>query len=70
MFNPVIVYRKGPLPPLRRAVFLCRQRRARRHRDYQGPVAGPCDADHVKNFTGWTAQIIQHEVDHCNGILI
>ena len=25
---------------------------------------------HVKNFTGWTAQIIQHEVDHCNGILI
>ena len=25
---------------------------------------------HVKNFSGWTAQIIQHEVDHCNGILI
>ena len=25
---------------------------------------------HVKNFTGWTAQIIQHEVDHCNGVLI
>ena len=25
---------------------------------------------HTKNFTGWTAQIIQHEVDHCNGILI
>ena len=24
----------------------------------------------VKTFTGWTAQIIQHEVDHCNGILI
>ena len=23
----------------------------------------------TKNFTGWTAQIIQHEVDHCNGIL-
>ena len=21
-------------------------------------------------FTGWTAQIIQHEIDHCNGILI
>ena len=25
---------------------------------------------HVKNFTGWTAQIIQHEIDHCNGVLI
>lgn len=23
-----------------------------------------------KTFTGWTAQIIQHEVDHCSGILI
>ena len=25
---------------------------------------------YIKNFTGWTAQIIQHEVDHCNGVLI
>lgn len=24
----------------------------------------------LKTFTGWTAQIIQHEIDHCNGILI
>ena len=24
----------------------------------------------IKTFTGWTAQIIQHEVDHCEGILI
>ena len=24
----------------------------------------------IKTFNGWTAQIIQHEVDHCNGILI
>ena len=24
----------------------------------------------IKTFTGWTAQIIQHEVDHCSGILI
>jgi len=24
----------------------------------------------VKNFQGWTAQIIQHEIDHCNGVLI
>ena len=24
----------------------------------------------VRTFTGWTAQIIQHEVDHCNGVLI
>ena len=24
----------------------------------------------MKSFEGWTAQIIQHEVDHCNGVLI
>ena len=24
----------------------------------------------IKTFTGWTAQIIQHEIDHCEGILI
>ena len=25
---------------------------------------------HEKRFSGFTAQIIQHEVDHCNGVLI
>lgn len=25
---------------------------------------------HEKTYSGWTAQIIQHEIDHCNGILI
>lgn len=24
----------------------------------------------LKSYSGWTAQIIQHEIDHCNGILI
>ena len=24
----------------------------------------------IRTFTGWTAQIIQHEIDHCDGILI
>ena len=24
----------------------------------------------LKTFTGWTAQIIQHEIDHCHGVLI
>ena len=26
--------------------------------------------ERLKTFTGWTAQIIQHEIDHCEGILI
>ena len=24
----------------------------------------------IRSFSGWTAQIIQHEIDHCNGVLI
>ena len=24
----------------------------------------------IKTYSGWTAQIIQHEIDHCNGIII
>ena len=24
----------------------------------------------IKTFSGWSAQIIQHEIDHCNGVLI
>ena len=24
----------------------------------------------LKTYTGWTAQIIQHEIDHCSGVLI
>ena len=24
----------------------------------------------IKTYSGWTAQIIEHEIDHCNGILI
>ena len=26
--------------------------------------------ERLKTFSGWTAQIIQHEIDHCDGILI
>lgn len=26
--------------------------------------------EYTKTFLGWTAQIIQHEIDHCNGVLI
>ena len=24
----------------------------------------------IKTYTSWTAQIIQHEIDHCDGVLI
>ena len=30
----------------------------------------PAFQTRLKTYEGWTAQIIQHEIDHCNGILI
>ena len=46
------------------------QRRARRHRTIKVQWQDRQMQTHVRNFTGWTAQIIQHEIDHCSGILI
>ena len=46
------------------------QRRARRHRTIKVQWQDRQLQTHVRNFTGWTAQIIQHEIDHCSGILI
>ena len=62
MFNPVILYRKG--------LYLQGLRKTKRHRTIKVQWQDRTMQTHVKNFTGWTAQIIQHEVDHCNGILI
>ncbi len=71
MFNPVILYRKGALPCRGGGVSRCRgSARQKRHRTIKVQWQDRAMNTHVKNFTGWTAQIIQHEVDHCNGILI
>ena len=70
MFNPEIV--KGPAP-MRRRRGACPSpapaepgggspsRSAGRTKKFQ---------ERIKTFTGWTAQIIQHEIDHCEGIII
>lgn len=70
MFNPVIVYRKGLYLTEEGCLSLQGQRKTKRHRTIKVQWQDRAMQTHVKNFTGWTAQIIQHEVDHCNGILI
>ena len=70
MFNPVILYRKGLYLAEEVCLSLQGQRKAKRHRTIKVQWQDRAMNTHVKNFTGWTAQIIQHEVDHCNGILI
>ena len=70
MFNPEIVYRKGLYLAEEGCLSLQGQRKAKRHKTIKVQWQDREMRTHVKNFTGWTAQIIQHEIDHCNGILI
>ena len=70
MFNPVIVKKSGPYEAEEGCLSLQGQRRARRHRTIKVQWQDRQMQTHVRNFTGWTAQIIQQEIDHCSGILI
>ena len=67
---PVIVYRKGLYLAEEGCLSLQGQRRARRHRTIKVQWQDRQMQTHVRNFTGWTAQIIQHEIDHCEDIII
>ena len=46
------------------------ERRTMRHRRIEVEYQDRRMRERHATFTGWTAQIIQHEVDHCNGIVI
>lgn len=45
-------------------------RKAKRYRSIKVQYQNVEFQTRIRTFTGWTAQIIQHEIDHCNGILI
>ena len=45
-------------------------RKAKRYRSIKVRWQNEAMQMRLKTFTGWTAQIIQHEIVHCNGILI
>ena len=70
MLNPVIVKRSGPYEAEEGCLSLSGTRRARRWRSIKVRWQNERFQERCKPFTGWTAQIIQHELDHCEGILI
>ncbi|MGX8687707.1 MAG: peptide deformylase, partial [bacterium] len=51
-------------------VFLTPDRETTRYRTIEVEYMDSTWKKHRESFTDWTAQIIQHEVDHLNGILI
>lgn len=71
MYNPVITRSDKPYDTEEGCLSLLGGPRPTKR--YEEIVVDYQDADFRKKqqkFTGFTAQIIQHEVDHCNGILI
>lgn len=70
MVNPKITMKLRPYPAEEGCLSIPGIKKTIR---YEEIIVEYQDADFKpkkKKYTGWTAQIIQHEVDHCNGILI
>lgn len=70
MFNPVILKQSGVYLAEEGCLSLSGTRSIRRCRQIKVQWQDRTFRPHIRTFTGWTAQIIQHEIDHCNGILI
>ncbi|MDE6591233.1 MAG: peptide deformylase [Oscillospiraceae bacterium] len=70
MFNPEIVKKSGPYQAEEGCLSLTGIRKAKRWKSIKIQYQNEKFQTRFKTFTGWTAQIIQHEIDHCEGILI
>ena len=70
MLNPEILRREGPYDAQEGCLSLPGQRPAKRWKKIKVRWQNEQMQSRVKTFEGWTAQIIQHEIDHCDGILI
>lgn len=70
MFNPEILQRSGPYQTEEGCLSLTGVRKTKRWKTIKVKWQNEKFQQRIKNFSGWTAQIIQHEIDHCDGILI
>ena len=70
MFNPVIVRQSGAYEAEEGCLSLTGTRKTKRFRTIKVQWQNEKFQTRLKTFTGWTAEIIQHEIDHCEGIII
>lgn len=70
MINPVIKSKSKPYQTEEGCLSLLGVRPVTRFENITVEYEDCTFKKHVQTFNGWTAQIIQHEVDHCNGIII
>ena len=70
MFNPEIIKKSGPYEAKEGCLSLEGIRPAKRWKTIKVRWQNQKLQERFKTFSGWTAQIIQHEIDHCEGVLI
>ena len=70
MINPVITGKSGAFQTEEGCLSLEGVRKTKRYQSIKVQYQTMDGKPRIKTFTGWTAQIIQHEIDHCDGILI
>ena len=70
MLDPEIVKRSGPYEAEEECLSLSGARRAKRWSSIKVRWRNEKLQERIKTFTGQTAQVIQHEIDHCEGIII
>ena len=70
MLNPEILKKSAPYEAEEGCLSLVGTRKTKRYQTIKVQWQNEQLQTRVKNFSGWTAQIIQHEIDHCEGILI
>ena len=70
MFNPKIVKKSEPFETEEGCLSLPGTRKTKRWKSIKVQYENEQFQQRLKTFHGWTAQIIQHELDHCAGILI
>ena len=70
MFNPKIIKKSGRYDTEEGCLSLEGVRKTKRWQSIKVQYQTMDGKLRIKTFTGWTAQIIQHEIDHCDGILI
>ena len=70
LFNPEILRKSGPYEAEEGCLSLTGTRRTRRWQTIKVRWQNEKFQERLKTFTGWTAQIIQHEIDHCEGVII
>ena len=70
LFNPVILKKSGLYEAEEGCLSLEGVRKTKRYQSIKVQYQTLDGKPRIKTFTGWTAQIIQHEIDHCDGILI